>query len=205
MNILCVVAHPDDESFFAGGTLAQHARRGDQVTIVALSDGESSRFVASSCVECQTAIADRKAAFHRARCTLKAFGDRLIVFPDQQSDTVPQLTINRAVEALVVAHNPALVYTHHVGDLNLDHRRVAEAVLVATRGKVPVRCMTPEWPDRCVGPLFDWTLMVHLSTEDIETKVRACQCYGEEMRPYPHPRSEEYIREHVCESFVEIA
>lgn len=203
MNVLCVIAHADDESFFAGGALAMHARRGDAVAIVAMSDGESSRFTAPS-VTLDRAICARHEAFLRACDVISARACWDLTFQDQQADTVPQLDINRAVERRVADFTPDLIYTHHVGDLNLDHRRVAEAVLVATRGKATVRCMTPEWPDRCVGPVFDWTVMVHLSAEDVDTKVRACQCYHHEMRPYPHPRSEAYIREHACESFVEI-
>ena len=40
MNILCVVAHPDDESVFAGGTLALLARRGAIVRILCCTRGE---------------------------------------------------------------------------------------------------------------------------------------------------------------------
>ena len=42
MRILAVVAHPDDESLWCGGTLAQHARVGDEVFVYALADGVGS-------------------------------------------------------------------------------------------------------------------------------------------------------------------
>ncbi|MGB7539387.1 MAG: PIG-L deacetylase family protein [Anaerolineales bacterium] len=40
MKILCVIAHPDDESVFAGGTLALLARRGAEVGILCCTRGE---------------------------------------------------------------------------------------------------------------------------------------------------------------------
>ena len=42
-RVLAVVAHPDDEVLGCGGALALHAARGDDVSIVILADGESSR------------------------------------------------------------------------------------------------------------------------------------------------------------------
>src|SRR3990167_5050165 len=125
MNILAVLAHPDDESLFCGGTLAKYARQGDVVMVAALTDGVSSREDVS--IE---AMAKRKEQLLRA-CQILCVGcyDYVPTFQDQRSDTVPQVTINKAVEHLVRFAGPEIVFTHHVGDLNLDHRRVAEAVL----------------------------------------------------------------------------
>ena len=41
-QILCVVAHPDDEALGIGGTLIKHTNRGDNVNILILSEGEDS-------------------------------------------------------------------------------------------------------------------------------------------------------------------
>jgi LmbE family N-acetylglucosaminyl deacetylase len=203
MRVLAVVAHPDDESFFAGGALALHALNGDAVVIVALSDGEASRFMAPTAA-LQVAIDARRDSFERACVALGASGDWRPVFPDQQADTVPQITINRAVEQLVREVEPDLVYSHDPGDLNLDHRRVAESVLVATRAGARVRCMIPEWPDRCVSRTFRPQVEVALTTVALTAKLEACLCYGGELRSYPHPRSTQAIRERTVETFVEI-
>ena len=42
-NILCIVAHPDDEALGVGGTLIKHAIYGDEVNIVILSKGEDAK------------------------------------------------------------------------------------------------------------------------------------------------------------------
>lgn len=188
----------DDESLFAGATLARHALAGESVVVIALSDGVKSRRGWA-----ERDVTRRREQFTRA-CKVLGADDLLEpIFDDQQSDQVPQLIINRAVERWIAWSIPRIVYTHHVGDLNLDHRRVAEAVLVATRGCSGVFSMAPEFPSRCVGP--GWHPDVTVDTlATLELKVAACKCYADEMRPYPHPRSERAIREQPLERFMEI-
>ncbi len=198
MRVLVIVAHPDDESFWCGGQLAALAKAGHAVRVVALSDGVASRP--------GTNEAARFVAFAQAMRALGVAESMVYsVFPDQQADTVPQLRINQAVESEVAQYRPTVVYTHHAGDLNLDHRRVAEAVLVASRpGSSDVQevyHIRPEWPDRCVGPAWTPTATLDI-TATLEQKVRACLCYEAELRPYPHPRSERAIRESPYEWFM---
>ena len=42
-NILCIVAHPDDEALGLGGSLIKHVQYGDKVFIIILSQGETSK------------------------------------------------------------------------------------------------------------------------------------------------------------------
>ncbi|MHC4931839.1 MAG: PIG-L deacetylase family protein [Planctomycetota bacterium] len=42
-NLLAVAAHPDDESFLFGGTLALHADRGGRAGLLCLTDGQAGR------------------------------------------------------------------------------------------------------------------------------------------------------------------
>ena len=189
MKVLCVVAHPDDESLFMGGTLARHAAAGDTVTAVILSDGEGSRFPAVPSRQ------QRRWRQFTAAC--KILGARPVlchVFDDQASDAMTQLEINRRVQRLIDEYQPGLVYTHCTSDLNLDHRKTAEAVLVATRGRCMVLGAEPEWPTRYIGGPFEPTLCANI-TPFMKTKMRACKKYTGEMREYPHPRSERGLLE----------
>jgi LmbE family N-acetylglucosaminyl deacetylase len=189
VSVLVVVAHSDDESFWMGGTIARLSKT-DRVVVAALSDGVGSRF--PSLEGYDEARQRRHRAFLRACGILKAECVQMDVFPDQQADTVPQLVINRAVQSLVDDYQPATVYTHHVGDLNIDHRRTAEAVFVAIRGMVcRAYAMRPEWPELCVGQ--DWRPSCESIDGFLETKLLACRCYAGEMREPPHPRSEAAI------------
>ena len=194
MNILVIVAHPDDETFAMGGTLAQHAHAGDRVTVVTCTDGVSSRGR-------NPAAARARATHFQTACAALGVGGchMRAVFEDQRSDQVPQLVLNQAVAAFV--DRPDRVYTHDPCDLNLDHRRVAEAVLVATRGVCPVWSAKPEWPDRALWP-FRPTKIVDI-TEGLPMKQAACRAYVDEWRDPPHPRAramtvtEEYFIERL--------
>jgi LmbE family N-acetylglucosaminyl deacetylase len=42
-RLMAVTAHPDDESFLFGGALAVHARHGDSVRLLCLTDGQAGR------------------------------------------------------------------------------------------------------------------------------------------------------------------
>lgn len=196
MSILAVVAHPDDESFWMGGALALEAQAG-QVDILVLSDGVGSRFSTRG-QEYYAAQRRRAEHFGQACDRLGVFAScrvLLDVFPDQQSDRVPQLDINRVVETAINQLDPVMVYTHFRGDLNPDHRHVAEAVLVATRGRCGVYEAEPEWPNRAMRP-FKATVRRCISTV-LTVKQEACAAYVDEVRDYPHPRSWQAIERHT--------
>lgn len=197
-RVMVVVAHPDDESFWMGGTISKLARNGADVRVLALSDGVSSR--AEATLEDAT---QRQSQFSQACSILGASRDYVVAFPDQQSDLVPQISINRIVARFLDGFNPGMVYTHHVGDLNLDHRRVAEAVFVWARGRdVELLSMRPEWPDLCVSAEWLPNYAIDLDDDAIERKAAACGCYLGEVRPYPHPRSLNGL--YVTEAFIKI-
>ena len=127
LPVLALVAHPDDEVLGAGGTLALHALRGDEVHIVFLTDGVGARG------------ADRAAEERRAEAAIKAASilgarpPRFLGFPDNCVDRIALLDVVQAIEAVIASVQPATVYTHHAGDLNIDHAICHRAVLTACR------------------------------------------------------------------------
>jgi LmbE family N-acetylglucosaminyl deacetylase len=101
------------------------------------------------------------------------------------------------LEDFISIRQPDIVYTHHGGDINADHRALHEAVMVACRPYAApsvksIRTFhTPsstEW-----GRGFTPTLYVDIS-EHIDAKLAAMALYESELRPEPHPRSLEYLR-----------
>ena len=44
MRILAIVAHPDDEIIGVGGTLCKHIDEGDEVKVIILGEGKTSRY-----------------------------------------------------------------------------------------------------------------------------------------------------------------
>src|SRR5215475_6916202 len=118
-SILVCAAHPDDEVLGCGGTIARHVTEGDKVNVVYLADGVSSRTVDNE------QIWLRHEAAIRAQKELGIQGIPVFYdYPDQQLDTIPLLRLVQSIERVC---RPNIVYTHHLGDLNLDHRLVAQA------------------------------------------------------------------------------
>lgn len=199
-HILAIVAHPDDEVLGCGGALALHAASGDDVTVVILADGKSSRGA-----EAGHRVAGRESAAHDAARILGARSVLLHGFPDNQLDTRSQLELAKAVEAHIAALKPDVVFTHHAGDLNVDHRRTHEAVVTACRPQHghPVKTLlffeipsSTEWQVAGAASAFVPNWFVDISTT-LATKLKALRAYDAEMRAWPHPRSYEGV-EHLA-------
>jgi LmbE family N-acetylglucosaminyl deacetylase len=195
MRVVVFAAHPDDELLGLGGTVARHADAGDEVIAVIASEGGTSRYTSEATAALETAS--------RAAAEILGIREvRFLGFADQRMDTVPLIEVTKKVEAVLGELRPQVVYTHHWGDLNRDHRVVSEAVQVACRpvgGDYPTRlyCFeTPsssEWSAPDPASQFVPTRFVDV-TATIERKLRAMACYTSEVRPAPHPRSLEALR-----------
>jgi LmbE family N-acetylglucosaminyl deacetylase len=53
--------------------------------------------------------------------------------PDNRFDSVALLDIVKIVEKEKAEFEPEVIFTHHGGDTNIDHRRTFEAVITSTR------------------------------------------------------------------------
>lgn len=195
-EVLVVAAHPDDEVLGCGGAIARHARAGDTVTIVIVGEGITSR------PDGQRAELDAltKAA-QRASALLGAASLELLGLPDNRLDAMPLLDLIQRIEAVKAKRSPAIVYTHHAGDLNVDHRRVHEAVVTAFRPLPGVKPATllffevpssTEWQTAGSAPPFSPNWFVDIAAT-LEAKLAALGAYASEMRPWPHPRSAEAV------------
>jgi len=96
--------------------------------------------------------------------------------------------------------HPDTVLMPHWSDLNLDHRRVAEAAMVACRPPGPVRRLLAYSVDPWVWPGSAPSSLGHVAysvTTWMEAKVRAVSAYVSESRPWPHARSSWAVRERM--------
>lgn len=82
---------------------------------------------------------------------------------DNRFATLPLLDVIKFVEELIERWRPAAIYTHHGGDLNVEHQVVSRAVLTATRPTEnhPVRelymfefASSTEWALQQLSPVF---------------------------------------------------
>lgn len=201
LKILVIVAHPDDEVLGCGGTIARLAKDGHEVYIAVLGEGITSRYGRPEKAE-RKVVEELHARSHDVGRYLSAKEVFLFSLPDNRFDTVPLLDIVKVVENLVNKLQPAVIYTHAGGDLNIDHQIVHRAVLTATRplANYPVKELytfevpsSTEWAFRQFELAFRPDVFVDI-TETLEIKVQALQLYESEVRPFPHPRSPEALR-----------
>ena len=201
-DIAVIAAHPDDEVLGCGGTIAKHVAQGDRVHILILAEGATSRdqrrIEAARVRELDALMAAaREAASILGACTVEFGG-----FADNRMDGVELLDVIKVVELFVAKRRPHTVYTHHAGDMNVDHLITHRAVSTAMRPlpgadfvsllyfEVP---SSTEWGSISCGQPF-----VPQWFEDIspflDKKLLALQAYRVEMREFPHPRSPETVQ-----------
>jgi LmbE family N-acetylglucosaminyl deacetylase len=199
-RVLVVAAHPDDEVLGCGATIARLAGEGAEVVIAILGEGITSRYADRADADSQL-LAELRKHGSQAAGVLGAAEVSFHDLPDNRFDTVPMLDVVKLVEGLVERFDPATVYTHHAGDLNIDHGVVHRAVLTATRpmrgGRVrrilafEVPSST-DWAFNGFAPAFRPSVFVDV-TATIDRKLEAMRAYETETRPFPHPRSDEAL------------
>lgn len=197
-RIAVVVAHPDDEVLGAGGAMARHAALGDAVHPIFLADGVGARGADAAAAE------KRADAGRRAARILGAQPPRFLGFPDNRLDTVALLDVIQAIERILTEIAPGTVYTHHGGDLNIDHVICHRAVLTACRPQpnCAVRRLyamevasSTEWGTPSPAHAFVPTHFVDIGAQ-VAAKRQALEAYAEEMREFPHARSFAAIEAH---------
>ncbi len=138
-----------------------------------------------------------EAAARSAAKIIGAQAPRFAGLPDNRLDSVALLDVIKAIEAVLDELRPALVYTHHGGDLNVDHRVACEAVVTACRPlpDASVRAIyafetlsSTEWGVRSAHAAFRPNHFVAVA-EHLPTKLKALGAYETELRPWPHARS----------------
>lgn len=194
-KILVVAAHPDDELLGVGGTLLKHIDQGDEVSVLILGDGESSKDYGAD-IDKRSVMARNVADFIGAKNLI------LKKLPDQQFDSIPILDIIKQIETVVTQVQPNIIYTHCPTDLNIDHRLACEATLVACRPQpnFPVKKIlafetlsSTEWQIKDGANMFCPTHYENIE-KYIDKKLKALKIYTDELREYPHPRSEQGIK-----------
>lgn len=200
-NVLIVAAHPDDEVLGCGGTIARLAKEGYDVYIALLGEGVTSRYVQREFVD-QSLV---ESLGMTSRQVAELLGVRelfLYDFPDNRFDSVPLLDVVKIIEELVERLQPEVIYTHHGGDLNIDHAVIHRAVITATRPMTgsSVRKLytfevpsSTEWAFGQFPPVFQPNVFVDI-TPTLDIKLQAMALYESETRAFPHPRSPESLQ-----------
>lgn len=199
-TVAVVAAHPDDEVLGCGATIARHTAAGDQVHVLIVAEGVTSRSATRSRDDAKAGLSDLALSARRAHAILGSESLEMLAFPDNRMDSVDLLEVVKEIERFLLKVCPDTVYTHFPEDLNIDHRIVSDAVQVACR---PIPgcgikqllmfevASSTEW--RVASPVtFSPNYFVEVSAT-LEVKKRALSAYASEMRPWPHARSLEAV------------
>ena len=201
---MVVVAHPDDEVLGPGGTMYSLARNyGCEIRAVILGEGITSRSDSRDVEHWEKELATHRSNIEEARKKIGYQSVGIYNFPDNRFDSVALLDIIKVVEEEKRNFQPQVIFTHHGGDVNIDHQRTFEAVITACRPMEHEAVRTiitfetmsgTEWRASSDPRQFTPNMFLEIQESNLEAKSNAMEAYEFEKRTYPHPRSPEALR-----------
>ncbi|HEX8252180.1 MAG TPA: PIG-L family deacetylase [Thermoanaerobaculia bacterium] len=199
MNILAVVAHPDDEILGCGATLLRLKNEGHRIFTVVLCSNAAARVDRP----------DDLSRWAAESAAMIGIEDSLLCdFPNIQFNAVPHLDMVKKIEEAIDRFRPDWIFTHHPSDLNVDHRVCYEATMAAcllpqrlTRD-IPVTMIkriylfevmsSTDWAPSS-GPAFQPNAWINVAAT-FQRKLDALEHFRGAMKPFPHSRSLENVR-----------
>ncbi len=199
MKYLIVVAHPDDEVLGAGASIYKWSHSGDQVDVCIMCSEANARAFRPKDNELNDDI----------NCSMQMLGVNKLyegTFPNIEMNIVPHIQLVQFIERAIIGSQPDVVITHHAADPNNDHLQTSlacqEAIRLSQR-RPEVKALKEfwymeipsctEWATNSAMQKFSPNCFVEVGHDGIETKLKALSMYRGVMRPYPHPRSNEFI------------
>lgn len=183
-NVLVVAPHPDDAAIGCGGTIVKHAKAGQSVTIIYVTDGEQGG---------QDSTSKEIGTMRRteARTAASKLGADTIKFHGQPDGSVMfnQETLQYYIERLR-DERPRIVYYPSAKDADHDHTVVSDLIRSALR-KAYARTFPetgakpPDEPPKALEyevwtPISNPTIFKSIDSI-LEQKERAIQCHESQL------------------------
>lgn len=197
MNILVVVAHPDDEVLGVGATIHKLVKTGHKVAVATLANHAAARTHISD-----TLSEDQMQAMAIIGVEKVYEAD----FPNIKMNTVPHLELVQFIEKCIEDWNAEMIITHHPADTNIDHAMTSQAAQAASRlfqrrNGVPSLkefwfmeiLSSTEWSLDSSSNQFRPNTFVEIGKDGVDLKLKALSTYKGVMRDFPHPRSAEAL------------
>lgn len=190
MKVLVFAPHPDDEIIGVGGTIAKRALNGDEVTVCVVTRGVEPLYrdewivaIQKQCKDADTSLGVKETLF--------------LDFPAVMLETVPRYELNGKISDVVQKIMPDEVYLPHRGDMQLDHKMIVDACMVALRPKykhIVKRIYAYEtlsetgWDIPNTVNEFIPTVYEDIS-EQLQQKLEAMKCFPSQVGEFPDARS----------------
>ena len=194
MRVLVIAPHPDDEVLGVGGTIAKRAAAGHEVYVCVVTKGCEPMFHADL-------VERARAECRRADALLGVKETLFLDFPAVMLETVPRYQLNDGIMKVIRRIAPDEVYIPHRGDMQLDHKMIVDAAMVALRPKythVVKRICAYEtlsetgWDIPNTGNDFIPTVYEDIS-DTISAKLDAMSVFQSQLAPFPNARSLEAV------------
>jgi LmbE family N-acetylglucosaminyl deacetylase len=202
-RIMIVVAHPDDELLGLGATFNKLINEYNVIThVLILGEGITSRSEKRDVKKWELELKIHTDNIFNAQKAIGYHSTSIYDFPDNRFDNVALLDIVKVIEKEKDMFKPEVIFTHHGGDLNIDHQRTFESVVTCCRPmnnemvKTIISFETPsgtEWRASSDPKHFVPNFFVSVSEENVNAKIKGMESYEFERRKYPHPRSPEAL------------
>ena len=194
-KVLLICAHPQDEVLGSGGTLAKHAKAGDDVFVSIMSQGaretmseEEKEMLRKETLDAAEILGLKEVFQHN--------------FKYMCFNATPMIEFTKALTEDIKEVVPDIVYTHHRGDVNTDHQMVWNAAMAATRSfgenkASKICCFEDPSTTTWAPPFLEYAFLPNVFediTDTIDIKIGALEAYKSERREFPHPRSAESLR-----------
>lgn len=174
---LFIGAHLDDIELAAGGTSAQVRARGGDVYWLVLSDSGYRSYDGTRARESDKALAEGQAA----AAVLGVEHLDVRDFPAKDVDNTS--TAVEAIEEVIDAFAPTIIFTHWTFDTHRSHANTALASIAAARRCNSVLMYEPITPSGRSYVAF--RPQVYIGIDDsIDQKIEALKCHESEYRKY---------------------
>jgi len=111
-TIAVIAAHPDDEVLGCGATMARHALAGEQVHVLIVSEGATSRDAVRNRANAQVQLSELAMSARKAHAILGSASLEMLTFPDNRLDSVDLLDVVKAIESFLEKVGAETIYTH---------------------------------------------------------------------------------------------
>jgi LmbE family N-acetylglucosaminyl deacetylase len=176
-NVLAVGAHADDVEIGCGGTVALHAKNGDEVIILIMSESSYTYYDGR-------VLRTKEEGDLEEENAAKILGVKKLINLEFKTKEVPYSKESiEAINEIIDKYDIEIIYTHWYHDSHQDHRRTTQAVLSAGRYVKNILMYEPEYPAGRSYSGFHNQYYVDISST-FEQKMEALKQHKSQVKKY---------------------